>query len=194
LHFTHPEHGTVSIHKQPSGEFHVKHQGAMAGLKGVAGSFSSAGAAGAHAKNYMNAVSQKKILAPKMHDRASPNMVGKFTLNKAMEAGSAMAAPSQLTQGAALGIGFGIKKKKSQSLLRAEQAYGSWEKREEFEKFMKEKLPKLTKNEIKAIGQVLALKKSMKAEDALAKFASHYFKDEEMEKTTDILMASEKKK
>ena len=74
VHFNHPEHGTVSIQKQPSGEFHVKHRGALAGIEGVKGSFSSPKEANKHAHKYMRAVSDKKILAPKMHNHPSPEM------------------------------------------------------------------------------------------------------------------------
>ena len=71
VHYNHPEHGTVSIQKQPSGEFHVKHQGKLAGVGGVKGSFGTSKEAGAHAKKYMNAVSDKTIFAPKMHNISS---------------------------------------------------------------------------------------------------------------------------
>lgn len=234
VHFQHPEHGTVSIHKHPNGEFHVKHQGALAGMGGVKGTFSSADEAGKHAKNYMTAVSQKKILAPKMHDRSSPQMP---PINKAMDAGSALAAPSQLVQGAALsrsddpfgdftsnkkpkkeprasnrttsmisvssmgsGISTGMggmgKSEKSKWLKRAEQEYESWEKKEQFEQFMKKKLPHLSKAEIKAIGQTLALQKSIKLEKALSRISPAYEEETTMhssvKKTTDIMMAAEK--
>lgn len=300
VHFSHPEHGTVSIHKQPNGEFHVKHQGALAGLSGQKGKFRRAEAAGQHAKIYMQAVSQKKVLGPKMHDRSSPQMVNKSNshmnkgviggigmggglppestdkknkrglfnpdvdkitgktgiiggmgmggigrsehkgnLKKALTAGSGMAAPGNLTGGAVLGkesldkkmkktepkkgnmdtgekpiahrtpfemksgqgynIGhksgqmatyhrstpaahhfsvggktIKIKReiKKSESLLRAEQEYTSWAKREEFEAFMAKSMPELAKGEVRAIGQVLCLSKSMKIEKKLAKMVT----------------------
>jgi hypothetical protein len=225
--FSHPEHGIVSVAKQPSGEFHVRHNGAMAGLGGQKGSFPTAAAAGAHAGNYMRAVGQKKVLAP--ISRPSPT-----TFGKSLEAGSGMAAPGALTQGAALGkeeidgkmkkAGFGggigiisgavsgnvpkgktaavgtamntvvgksmkkdvgleggmgtmglSEKTKSTWLARAEEAYNTWEKREHFENFMKAKMPHLTKGEIKAIGQTLALKKSVEAEKTMSKMFSSYF-------------------
>ena len=151
-------------------------------------------------------------------------------INKALTAGSGMAAPAQLEGGAALGkeeldgkmkkAGFGIggvgiisgrnmssvpkeqtagvsqsmnttvgKSEKSKWLARAEEAYKTWEKREQFEQFMKSKMPHLTKGEIQAIGQTLALKKSIEAEKKMSKMFSSYFN-----KTTDVMMANEKKK
>lgn len=91
-------------------------------------------------------------------------------LNKALDAGSAMAAPSALVGGAALGKESlqGAKKAKSKWLTRAEQEYNSWTKREEFEKFMAKRMPNLTKGEIRAIGQVMALNKSMNLEKSLS--------------------------
>lgn len=142
-------------------------------------------------------------------------------LEKALAAGSSMAAPQTLTQGAALGTEslerkkqkttfgkaehlekaavpgskyppksanpagkpmetagppkFGpmpskpMKKQKSLSLIRAEEEYQAWSKREEFESYMAKRMPGLTKGEIKAIGQALCLQKSIKAEKKLAK-------------------------
>jgi hypothetical protein len=183
VHFSHPEHGTVSIHKQPSGEFHVKHNGAMAGIGGVKGSFKTPQEAGAHAKTYMGGVGGKKVLAPKMHNRPSPSMI-----NKSLDAGSSMAAPSQLTGGAALGVeSLSGKKKKSVWLARAEEAYNTWEKKEEFRSFMKKRLPNMAMGEIDAIGKTLALKKTMDAEKQLKKYSSYF------NKGTDIMMVSEKK-
>lgn len=145
-------------------------------------------------------------------------------LSKTMDAGSAMAAPSQLTGTAALakedlqkkplseahpadmkvgghyniGLKSGEMAKyhrsteaahhfstengtkihkvkrnkslvKSEWLSRAEQEYQQWDKREEFESFMKVRLPHLAKGEIDAIGKTLALKKSLDIEKALSK-------------------------
>lgn len=183
LHFSHPEHGTVSIHKQPGGEYHVKHQGAMAGLKGVTGAFKSPQEAGQHAKNYMAAITQKKILPPKPQNHPSPQMAGKFTMNKAMEAGSGMAAPSQLVQGAALAAEKVSKKmKKSKWLARAEQSYKTWEKKEEFRSFMKKSMPHLALGEIDAIGQVIALRKSLEAEQNLSKMVSEHYEEKKEDK------------
>jgi hypothetical protein len=101
VHYSHPEHGVVSIHKQPSGEFHVKHQGKLAGVGGAKGVFSNAKDAGAHAKKYMTAVSQKKILAPKMQNISSDSLMGKVgkaeTLNKAQVPGSKYPPKAQVS-------------------------------------------------------------------------------------------------
>jgi hypothetical protein len=59
---------------------------------------------------------------------------------------------------------------KSDLTKRAEEEYQNWSKREEFEKFMKSKMPHLADGEIKAIGHVVALQKSWDAEKLLAKF------------------------
>lgn len=58
---------------------------------------------------------------------------------------------------------------KSEWLTRAEQEYKTWGKREEFEAFMAKSMPHLTRGEIRAIGQTLALSKSMEAERKLKK-------------------------
>lgn len=58
---------------------------------------------------------------------------------------------------------------KSKWLARAEQDYQNWNKREEYETFMKSRMPHLTKTEIKVIGQTMLLQKSLKMEQALAK-------------------------
>lgn len=111
--------------------------------------------------------------APKIHTSvARPyGMVG--NLGKSLDAGSGMAAPSQLVGGAALGKEsiVGAKKQKSRWLSRAEQDYKSWSKREEFENFMTKRMPNMTKGEIRAIGQVLALNKSLTLEKALSSMA-----------------------
>ena len=94
----------------------------------------------------------------------------KGNLKKAMTAGSGMAAPGNLTGGAALGKeSLDKKMKKSQWLARAEEAYKAWEKRETFENFMAKHMPLLTKGEISAIGATLALRKSLRAESKLKK-------------------------
>ena len=93
---------------------------------------------------------------------------------KSIDAGSGMAAPSQLVGGAALASESleGKKKQKSKWLTRAEQDYQSWTKREEFEAFMAKRMPHLTKSEAKAIGQVMALNKSMNLEKSLEEIIS----------------------
>jgi len=57
--------------------------------------------------------------------------------------------------------------KKSEALQRAESEYASWEKREEFEKFMKSRMPHMTKGEIIAFGQAMLLNKSSRMEKSL---------------------------
>lgn len=68
---------------------------------------------------------------------------------------------------------------KSEWLSRAEDAYARWEKREEFRNFMKKSMPNMAKGEIDAIGQVIALKKSLEDEETLEKMFSSYFIKEE---------------
>lgn len=98
-------------------------------------------------------------------------------LGKSMTAGSSIGAPGELTGGAALGKesleNTGAKSwivlNRKKWRKRAEEAYQKWEKREEFRSFMKERMPHLTKGEVDAIGETLALKKNIDAEDALGK-------------------------
>jgi hypothetical protein len=52
-------------------------------------------------------------------------------------------------------------------LNRAEEAYNSWSKKEEFRNFMHKRLPNLTKTEVDALGRSLMLKKTLQAEKAL---------------------------
>jgi len=161
--FSHPEHGIVSVVKQGP-EFHVKHKGAIAGVGGKKGVFGSAQEAGKHAGEYMRSLGAGKTMGAEMHGRPSPSMA------KAMTAGSGMAAPGNLVQGAALAPESVDKKmKKAQWLARAEEAYKAWEKREQFENFMAKHMPSLTKSEITVIGQTLALRKSLRAEKKLEK-------------------------
>lgn len=70
--------------------------------------------------------------------------------------------------------------KSEQWLARAEEEYAKWEKREQFQAFMKKRMPHLTKGEIDAIGKTMLLKKSVEAEKSLKKFS-------------DIMMANEDK-
>lgn len=72
------------------------------------------------------------------------------------------------TINSAIGNPFGKNEKKMKLLARAEQEYAQWPKREEFRAFMAKRMPHLTKGEIDAIGQTVALKKSLDAEAALA--------------------------
>lgn len=180
VHYSHPEHETVSIQKQPTGEFHVKHQGKLAGVGGVKGVFSNPKEAGAHAKKYMAGLNQGKIVGPKMHNIPSGgNAVIKSDLKKALEAGSTNAAPSTLTNGAAYqseslsssqsNMGehnFQGTKKKDWN-KRAKEDYQNWPEREKFEKFMSARMPHLKLGEIQAIGRTVALRKSVEAEKSL---------------------------
>lgn len=100
-------------------------------------------------------------------------------IKKTLDAGSGMAAPSQLTGGAVLskervqgGTITSKGKKKSTWLTRAEQEYNSWSKKEQFEAFMAKRMPNLTKGEVIAIGQVMVLNKSMTIENAMASLAN----------------------
>lgn len=61
--------------------------------------------------------------------------------------------------------------KKSETLIRAEQEYAKWEKKEQFRDFMQIKLPHLVLGEIDAIGQSIVLKKALAAESILASMA-----------------------
>lgn len=114
----------------------------------------------------------KRIKAPSTHAPGTTmRTLSGHMMAKTLDAGSGMAAPGQLTGGAALvseTIVGAKKKKKSNWLARAEQDYNSWSKKDQFESFMAKRMPNLTKGEIKAIGQVMALNKSMTLEKALA--------------------------
>lgn len=59
--------------------------------------------------------------------------------------------------------------KKSAWLMRAEHAYHNWEKREFFENFMQNRMPHLTKMEIKVIGQTMLMQKAIEMEKSLTK-------------------------
>lgn len=191
VHYSHPEHGIVSIQKQPSGDFHVKHNGTLAGVGGVKGSFSGAKEAGSHAKKYMQAVSQKKIFPNSAQNHPSPSMSLRTDLKKAVEAGSYNAAPSTLVNGAAyqsesLGskpistgaedhVFHGTKKKDWNK--QAKEDYDRWPHKEKFEKFMKARMPHLADGEIRAIGRTLSLKKNIDFEKSLKKLIKSEKKD-----------------
>lgn len=90
-------------------------------------------------------------------------------LNKALTASGGMVAPGELTGGAAL-QGVKVDKKnltKSEWLARASEEYKNWDKREDFEKFVKSRLPRMVKSEIEALGRVFILKKSVDMEKSL---------------------------
>lgn len=172
VHFSHPEHGVVSIQKQPTGEFHVKHEGKLAGIGGIKGSFTDVKQAGAHAKNYMAGIQNHSVMSPSIANRPSPAMAkkdeAKQDLNKALTAGgSGMSAPSTLTDGAAYAVENVKKIKKTDWNARAKQDYDKWPHRDKFEKFMKARMPHLHDGEIKAIGRTIALQKSIDFEKSL---------------------------
>lgn len=106
----------------------------------------------------------------KLHLQASKTTSLRETargMNKSMDAGSGMAAPSQLAQGAALAK---EDLDKGHWLKRAEEDYAKWDKRDEYRTFMKKRMPHLAEGEIDAIGKTVALKKSVDGEKALSKF------------------------
>lgn len=117
-------------------------------------------------------------------------------MEKALDAGSMMAAPGNLAGGAVLGKESLDKKPKKVSwLARAEEEYQKWEKREQYQSFMAKRMPHLTKGEIDAIGRTLALKKAVEAEKSLKKMVQSSFMPKgEIGKNSDIMMASEKNK
>lgn len=141
----HSTHGTVGIKKIPIGpghQFEVRHNDKLVGTSPDVKNASQA------AKKYMFSL-------------------GKADLNKAMEAGSGNAAPSQLVQGAALGkeslegsMQKMHKKERSKGYADADNAYSTWDKREEFRSYMKKRMPHLADGEVDAIGRVLAFKQA----------------------------------
>jgi hypothetical protein len=154
---THASHGELTVTKNPIGKFDIHHN------KKLVGTTNDAGKAGTFARGYAS-------------------KLGK--MEKAMTAGSGMAAPSQLEGGAAL-VSESLdrkkmhKKEKSPWYDRADEAYKSWDKREHFRQYMKKRMPHLADGEVDAIGKCLALKKNIQAEAKLSKmYASHYIKKE----------------
>ena len=108
-------------------------------------------------------------------------------LKKAIEAGSYNAAPSTLVNGAAYqsehlagsqaNTGaedntFQATKKKDWS-SQAKNDYENWPQREKFEKYMAARMPHLKLGEIKAIGRVICLKKTIDMEKILAKMTTN---------------------
>ena len=109
-------------------------------------------------------------------------------LEKALEAGSMMAAPGSLVGSAALGkeeLEKRTKKvnnlKKSDWSKKADEAYESWMDKGDFKKYMKERMPHLADGEVDAIGRILALKKEMEKDESLSKMYSSYFQKSEIE-------------
>ena len=129
----------------------------------------------------MGGLSNGTVSAPSMQNHPSPNIIGATSIRKAVEAGSYNAAPSTLTNGAAYQTesmskakpaaedhNFKGSKKKDWN-AQAKSDYQNWEHKEKFEKFMKSKMPHLSKGEIEAFGRVIALKKSIDFEQDLSK-------------------------
>lgn len=248
VHYNHPEIGTLSVTKHPSGIFEVSHD------KQSQGKFSTPKEAGQYAKKYMmnkseeleksrtkdskqrkrgiitadktaNETSSKAPYDnitpdprkrdtnfPKRADDRASSITESNKMNKALDAGSAMAAPSALVGGAALGkesldkkLRKMYKKEKSSWYKRADEAYNTWSDKENFKGYMKKRMPHLADGEIDSIGRVLALKKTKQAEDGLSKMYASYFNkgelhkfptsqnecNEKLRKGTDIMMASE---
>jgi hypothetical protein len=201
INMEHPEHGTVSVHEN-KGKFDVSHYGKPASLKGHKGEgFSTLPEATAHAHKYTSAVSSGTTAGNRGFNRPSAQMdTAKIGgMKKAMSAGSGMASPGSLVGGAALSresLGPRPTKEKglftpsntslstgsmgggrggmgkSELLKRAQEEYANWAKREEFEAYMSKAMPELAKGEVKALGQTIALNKSLRAEKKLAKMAA----------------------
>lgn len=136
---------------------------------------------GAHHMDKVRLHMQAHKTASRREERLHPPKGEK--LIKALSAGSGMAGPSALTQGAALqkedlesktqNTSFSLKRKlkKNAILARAEEEYQTWGKKDEFTGFMQRKLPMLKSGEIDAIGRTIALKKGMEnSKKWLAKF------------------------
>jgi hypothetical protein len=153
--FTHPEHGTVGIH-QEGGSYHVKHSGALAGLKGVKGTFKTPKEAIIHAKSYMEAIGAGSVV-PK--SSATMPKLGKSSIG---------AAPGAMVGTNALSREKIIKKMRKS----AEDAFASWPKSEELVKFVSMKHPDLSKNEIVALAKMMAWKQTQKAEKTLKALTS----------------------
>ena len=82
----------------------------------------------------------------------------------------------------ALGLGSLKKKEKSHWYERADQAYNTWDKKNQFKDYMKKRMPHLAEGEIDSIGRVLALKKTVQAEGKLSKMYASYFNKSELSK------------
>jgi len=70
---------------------------------------------------------------------------------------------------------------KSEWLIRAEEEYSKWDKREQFQEFMKKRMPNMTKSEIDSFGKTMILKKSVEAEKELKKFSDAMMTGEDKE-------------
>jgi hypothetical protein len=72
---SHPQHGVVSVAKVGD-EYHVRHNGAVAGLKGNKGVFNNAKDAVGHMKNYTNALTAGTVAPKLMHNMSSGSAQG----------------------------------------------------------------------------------------------------------------------
>lgn len=170
----HPQHGSITVVKQGD-QFHVKHSGTFAGLKGQKGIFNNARDAMSHAKNYAQAISSGQIMSPKMHNMPSGQSAGlQRPVGELASKGPQMppmptpklgksAAPSQLVNQDALqkeNLVSSIKK-------RANQAYKTFEKAEELLNHLKKKHPEISEPVLKSLVKMFALKREEKLEKAL---------------------------
>ena len=103
----------------------------------------------------------------KMHEQAA--MSAERKKNRFKSGPKTIAAPNASAKDGKKNQHYLKKSEKSKDLKRAEQEYKSWSKREAFESFMSKKMPHLTKGEITAIGQTIALRKALRIEKKLAK-------------------------
>lgn len=164
---SHPQHGTVSVYKNPeNSQYEVKHAGKLAGVKGTKGSFGTNAEAISHAQKFVHGLHSGKILG---RDITSMSSNPKGFLGKSLDAGSGNAAPTALSGGAVYQTENLGSKKKTDWNKRAKQEYDQWPQKEKFESFMKARLPHLHEGEIRAIGRVISLNKSLDFESALDK-------------------------
>jgi hypothetical protein len=172
----HPQHGSITVIKQGD-QFHVKHNGALVGIRGQKGIFNNAEDAMAHAKAYAQGVSTGSIRPQKMHNMPSAQSFGlqRPTIKTASKdpatppmptptiKKSANTAPSQLVNQDALqkeNLVSSIKK-------RANQAYKMFEKKEELLSHLKTKHPEISEPVLKSLVKMFALKREEELEKAL---------------------------
>ncbi len=84
-HFSHKQHGTVSVVKNPAGQHEVRHAGGLAGLRGVKPIFANHQQALRHAVQYMHSLAIGMVAAKKPKDEPSGATNGKFTAPKLPE-------------------------------------------------------------------------------------------------------------
>lgn len=97
LHMHHPEHGTISVVKNPgTGMYDVKHNGAFAGLKGNKGTLPTKAAAYGHAKQYIHGLLSNTVMAkPAMNMSAPSTGAPKFGKEEAGNASANMSPPAK---------------------------------------------------------------------------------------------------